>query len=242
MLLLNLKEIIPELAEKNVILSEYNLDNVVSEVISCTTKISLLPEVPLNFTRYDELVEALNNQYASQKKSTRTHSDIDLKLTSNLKTLGKAQGYSESFDAHNNNSGTSYEVGLMLTIPLGKKKSSTEEVKKLLEEKKYLATHNSSLGKIKTFHYQITKEIDLLKQVCKMQKINSEKLAHSLKITRKKYHQARTSVYNLINDQDGHLQSKLSEIDTKLVIVTTLLDYFAVFTEIPCDFNITEIP
>jgi hypothetical protein len=54
---------------------------------------------------------------------------------------------------------------------------------------------------------------------------------------RKKYQQARASVNDLVQDQDALLSSELITIDTKLAVLNVILDYLAVYTETPCDFN-----
>ena len=106
-----------------------------------------------------------------------------------------------------------------------------------MEKLQHSSRYDNLSGKIKTYHKQINQQITLLQMVFQNQKVNSEKLEISLRTTKTKYNQARIDVYNLINDQDAYLQSQLAEIDTKLAVVTTLLDYLAVFTELPCEFN-----
>ncbi|HCC29755.1 MAG TPA: hypothetical protein DEQ03_06850, partial [Marinilabiliales bacterium] len=129
------------------------------------------------------------------------------------------------------------EMALNVTIPLSSRKSETRSTKEALEKLQHSSRYDDLTGKIKTYHKQINQQIGLLQMVFQNQKINSEKLEISLKTTKTKYHQARIDVYNLINDQDAYLQSQLAEIDTKLAVVTTLLDYLTVFTELPCEFN-----
>lgn len=81
------------------------------------------------------------------------------------------------------------------------------------------------------------RSVTLLKQVVANQKINSFNLAKSLKVSQKKYKQARITVEQLVQEQDGFLNSNLAEIETKLNIINTLLDYFSVYTETPCNLN-----
>ncbi len=83
------------------------------------------------------------------------------------------------------------------------------------------------------------KSIKLLKEIINQQKLTSKSLEVATKSSRKKYSQARITVEQLITEQERFLQSKLDEIDSKLEIVTTLLNYFKVFTETPCEINTT---
>lgn len=232
-----LKELLPELAEDRITLDEYNLDGTVMEVLTCTNLISKTKTVPQDYTLYDEVISLLNESYKNQAHVTSKYSDMDINLVSNIKTVGKSNSFSDSLSKHQDDRRANLELALNVTIPLGFRKSETKTTKEVLEKLQFKARYNSLSGKIKTYHKQVNQQIGLLQRVFKNQKINSEKLEISLRTTKKKYNQARIAVYNLINDQDAHLQSQLAEIDTKLAVVTTLLDYLTIFTELPCDFN-----
>jgi len=233
----NLKELLPELSEDEIVLSSYNLDKSVADVVSCTQLIASKTNPPNEYTLLDEVIDLLNESYKNQKIVTSKYSAIDVGLVSNIKTVGKSNSYSQSYENHNNNKKANLEMVLNVTIPLSSRKSETRETKEALEKLQHSSRYDDLSGKIKTYHKQINQQIALLQMVFQNQKINSEKLEISLRTTKTKYNQARIDVYNLINDQDAYLQSQLAEIDTKLAVVTTLLDYLAVFTELPCEFN-----
>jgi outer membrane protein TolC len=76
-----------------------------------------------------------------------------------------------------------------------------------------------------------------LREVIKSQKETNKYLAQSLKVSKRKYKQARISLQELIGEQDSHLQSQLQEIDSNLAIVNTLIDYFSIYMDTPCEFN-----
>jgi len=54
---------------------------------------------------------------------------------------------------------------------------------------------------------------------------------------KKKYRQGRISVSELVNDQNSLFNSELSTINTELMVIEILLDYFAIFPETQCAFN-----
>ena len=233
----NLKELLPELSEDDIVLGNYNLDKSVTDVVSCTQLIASKTNPPNEYTLLDEVIDLLNESYENQKIVTSKYSAIDVGLVSNIKTVGKSNSFSDSYENHNNNKKANLEMVLNVTIPLSNRKSETRETKEALEKLQHSSRYDNLSGKIKTYHKQINQQITLLQMVFQNQKVNSEKLEISLRTTKTKYNQARIDVYNLINDQDAYLQSQLAEIDTKLAVVTTLLDYLAVFTELPCEFN-----
>lgn len=234
-----LKEIIPEYADKKIELAGYNLESTLDNILSCTTKISQQQELPLDFTSYDEFLVAVEKEYAATKKVTDTYSSPDVKLNTEYRRFGRDYSYSDSVSGFGDDKQDRFEVGLTFTLPLDSKKSTTEDTKKIVEELRYKAEKTKTIGKMGAFHTQVIQSIALLRDVIANQRINSEKLQISLNETKKKYDQARISVQELIIDQDAYLQSNLDEIQTKLAVINTLLDYFGVFNSTPCEINTT---
>jgi len=238
-LIQQLKELLPEISSSEVVLGNYNLDKTVIEVLQCTSLIQSKQHVPMDFTFYDDVLDKVKKQFQSQRNVTNSYSDWDIKLASEYKRLGKAvDGYSNSYDNLSDDGRNSFAVGLTLTIPLGSEKKDTEEVQRLLDKNKFVAEQEEIVGKLNAYHTQVVRSVTLLQQVVKNQQENAKFLSKSLKVTKRKYNQARISVSQLVTDQDALLQSNLNEIQTKLRVVTTLLDYLAVYTETPCKLNI----
>lgn len=233
----SLKQLLPDLANDNIELSPYNLDMTVLTVLACTSKIESYGTTPLENTRYDEVLSNLKLQYESQQRATERYSDIDVKLNSEFKKIGKQFNFSDSVDDLKEDGGSSVALGLTINIPIDGKKSTTEEVQRLVEKKRFMAKQEEINAKLTAYHTQVVKNIAFLQEIVREQQINSSKLEHSLSVTKKKFNQARISVRELINDQDAYLQSNLSEIQTKYNVIATLLDYLAVYTETPCALN-----
>ena len=170
-------------------------------------------------------------------KLNETIDDWDVSLYTEATKLGKDYSYNDSFKEAQEGNDRSIQVGLALNIPLGSTKNNSESIKKLMDKKRLVATQEMTTSKLNSFHTQIVTTVKLLQDVVRNQQINSKKLSHSLKISDQKYKQARIDVSTLILDQDAYLQSNISELDTKLSVINTLLDYFSVFTETPCSIN-----
>lgn len=232
-----LKEAIPEYADKKIELASYDLSKTLDQIIACTKTISSNTELPLDYTSYDEFLGALEVEYAATQKLTDTYAAPDLKLNAEYRRFGRDFSYSDSLSRFGDDKQDRFNVGLMFSIPIDSKKSTTEETQRIVDNMRFKAEKTRTIGKLGAFHTQVIQSIALLQQVIANQKLNSEKLQISLKETQKKYDQARISVQEMIIDQDAYLQSNLDEIQTKLAVINTLLDYFGVFNTTPCNIN-----
>lgn len=232
-----LKLLIPELVEKNIVLEKYNLNNTVDKVLACTAEIRKHSEAPLSYTVYDEIISLLNQEQSKQEIITKNYDDFDVELTGQYDSTGKAFGRSEAYDDFRDDRRDAYTVGLTFSMPLEGKKRDSREVKQIVERKQYEALKKSQLMRVKTFHEQTVKAVDLLTRIVANQRQNTAYLNTAVKNSEKKYKQARISTLQLIQEQDSYLQSNLDEVQTKLAVIHVILDYFNIFNEMPCDLN-----
>lgn len=233
-----LKELVPSLATQKVTMGKYNIDQAVFNVMACTQTIANFEQTPMHLTPLSQLIELLEEEYRVNNKVAQRYGDWDLGLKTEVQRLGKRDGgYSNSFDDFKDDGRTAFMVGVELQIPLGSRKETTQRTLELVERKQNEIQTQQLVGRIHAFHTQISQSIGILNEVIKNQRINSQKLNESLDETQKKYRQARISFNDLIRDQDSYLQSNLNEIQTKLTVINTILDYFTVFTQTPCALN-----
>lgn len=238
-LLQSLKSLFPEqLGNQKIQLTNYNLDTTIKNVLACTGKIQSQTEIPNDFTLYDDILKLLREDLQASKKVNDTYSMADLKLVSDVKYVGKDFSYSDSFDQLKDEKRKSYSVGLQISIPLGGNKKSTEAIQDEILQKQHISKYQEIEGKLEAFHNQTIKSIGILNRVIAAQQLNSRYLKESLKDSNKKFAQARLSARDLIQDEDAYLQSNLDEINTKYNVIQTLVDYFTVFSETPCEINI----
>ena len=233
-----LKELLPELSMKKLTLGKYDIKVAANQIFACTALISKFQEPPMQYTSYDEVLNNLREEYAGQRKVTNSYSDMNLELVSEMQRLGKTSGYSNSWSEFSDDGKNAFSAGIQLSIPLGGSNKKSQKIQRLLEKKRYLSQKEELVGRVNAYHTQIVKNIMLLQEVMKQQQINSEKLEISFRESKKKYSQARLTVRELIQDQNQYFSSNLSEIQSQLTIMTTLLDYFSVYTDIPCEINI----
>ncbi|MCB9091468.1 MAG: TolC family protein [Halobacteriovoraceae bacterium] len=236
-ILKTLKELLPSLENKEIELGTYSVEKTVVQVLSCSARISSHPTAPLEFTPYDEIVEFLNREQELQEKIVRTYDDPQVKLVGEYASVGRDFGYDNAQQDFSDDARARKSIGLELTIPFGGRKSATREVSEELARNQYLAQSRGKLAKIQSFHTETAKIINILRQVVRNQKETNKYLGESLKVSQRKYNQARISLQELISERDALLQTSLSEIETNLTIIDTLMDYFSIYTDIPCELN-----
>ncbi len=233
-----LKELLPTLQGKDVVLGSYDVNGTINAVLACVATIQQRKEVPLDYTLYDEMAAELRSQMENDLRAVEAHDNWDLKLKSEYKHLGKNFGFREGYDDFREEGKGAWQVGLHLSVPLGSEKSDTKEAQLLLEKRRRLAEEEDLIGKMGAYHDQIMKSVLLLREGLKDQRENAEKLGHALAVDRRKYGQARLGARELVLDQELLLQAKLGEIQTRLAVINVLLDYFTVFNQVPCAVNI----
>ena len=242
-LLKQMVDLLPELASKNIEIESVNIDKTIFSVLACTSIIGSNKTTPLNYTDYDELINLLKQIQSNQEQIDQSYDAIDLKLSTKFRKTGvssdpvTANTYEGSYDGSLDNLEDGFSAGLMLTIPLGKKIQGSAEVIKKYNKKRLEANIKNIDTSLVSTHTQVSKSIKYLGSLIKAQRTNSKALKTRLTEMQKKFNQARIPVYQLVQDQDELLSSDLSIVDTQLAILNTVLDYFVVFSDTPCEFN-----
>jgi hypothetical protein len=235
-----LNEKLPVLKKTNWKMPVLNLDTTVKKVMTCVDKIEKFANPPLEFTFYDELVALTNEQFEWQKKIDHEYDKIHVTFAGQLKTTGLDVNTSESLNDGFQENRTGASAGLQVVIPLDghwRGTSSAKEHKQFYEKHLFYYQKHSWQAAMDARHEHLIRSIQFLKESLAAQKISKDALTTSLTSTQKKYEQARISESDLINDQDQLLVSELELIEIKYQVIETLLSYFTLFQEFPCEFN-----
>ncbi len=236
-LLRSLRELLPDLAGKEIVLAPYSVEKIQSKVLACTAQIGQHNAAPVQYTNYDEIVALLEEERELEEKVARTVGDPTVQLTGEYASVGRDFGAGAAQDNFYSDPRGRRSLGLRVSIPIGGRNADSSEVKERLAKKRYYALAQNNLLKIKAFHQETAKKIELLHEVVKNQRDTNESLSKSLKLSRRKYKQARISLQELISEKDLRLNSQLSEIQTNLTIINSLMDYFSIYGDFPCEFN-----
>lgn len=243
----NLKTLLPELNQNELLLDNYDIEQTIKNVSECALVITTAQNVPWDYTRYDEVVSYLREIRSINKGINQRHDAVDVKLYGTVKSTGigsdeisenKFRGsYGRAFEDMQDNNRSGYEVGLNVTIPLGNAREETRNTKILYDEERLKAQIEGSNAQILSTHTELSKSIRLIGEVIESQKASTRALEKRLKVIRRKYQQARASVNDLLLDQEALLNSELSTVDAQLQALNVLFDYLMIFTETPCTFN-----
>ncbi len=236
-ILKSLRELIPELNGKKIVLDNYNVDKTITKVFICTAEIHKYKSAPLKNTNFDEIIELLNKEQNLDNKIVNAYDDPSINLVGEYSSTGRDFGLDNAQENFSDDPKARTSLGLKISIPIDRSKKRTRLAAEKLSKYKYEAQLRSQLSRINAFHSETVNMISTLKEVVRNQKETTKYLTKSLKISKRKYKQARISLQELISEQDSHLQSNLSQIDSQLVIINTLIDYLSIYSETPCELN-----
>lgn len=234
-----LRVYLPSLQSKNIQVSQYNVDQTIGEVLSCSQFIGSQKSIPVEHSFYDDMAEALLNENNDKSKSTVRHDDVDLKLYATVTTKGvdnvNPGTIGGAWGDLRNNDRKGYELGFKLEIPFGK--SDTEQYQLATDDKKTSYQVNDLQTKMRSNYLSIITSVKLLLEVNQLSEASSKNLKIRVDDMLKKYSQARISVTELVNEQDAYLNAQLTVVDVRLQLLNALFDYLSIFTETPCGFN-----
>lgn len=209
-----------------------------SEIEKCLVKIKSQPEADRQATFFDESVELLKQEQEAELVLAKKHSDVDVSLIGQVQTSGLGTGASAAQDNFRKDRKSGYGVGLQVSIPIGSVQSNSEKYLIAVKENLLSAEAAELENQLKSTHNTIVKSISLLYQGISAQQANSNSLKVSVEEMQKKYRQGRIPISAVTLEQDSYFQSKLQEITLKKQIAHTMLDYFSVFTEFNCQWNL----
>ena len=203
----------------------------------CSNVLQEKKQTPWENTKWDEVIELIEKTYQQKKIETARSSDFDLKLESQLRYSGVDRGFSNSFSDLEEEGKVGGSAGLTLTIPLESSEKKAQQARIAADYSNFTADKMKYRALIESQHSQIVSLVKRLQDAIRNLNANSANLKVSVKESEKKFKQARISVNDLISDQNALFSNAITEIDTQLQVIHTLLDYFKVFTEDDCSVN-----
>lgn len=236
-LILQLKQLLPNLNTAEVSLGKYDLTATLNQVLQCSALISSQSEVPWKYTRYDELVRLLEENYEAETLVTNRYDRANVNLFADGDYSGREKEYSGSLEEFQEKPRFGYRIGVALNVPVGNQKSSSARLQTALKSRQLSAEKGNLMAAAVARHNQMLPMISLLNDVYLTRKDSSADLQKAFKETSKMYEQARVPIDSVINDQNALLANRLEEFKTRKLILDELLDYLQIFSETPCSFN-----
>ena len=233
-----LSNLIPELNDKELNFQFSTYANIQNSINACYNKIKSKKEAPLDLTSYTKLISYKDEKINENLKALKRYSDADVKLEAKASSLGFGKQNSDSFDDMANLDRKDYSIGLNILVPFGNSYSNTKENQMKILKMQHNAEKREIISNLNSFHNYFSTSLENLLKVMKDQKNYTENLLIRVKSMRKKYNQGRVSLSELIQDEDSLFKSQLALVNTHYNIISLMIDYFSIFNDFECDFNL----
>ena len=237
LLLSQLRGVLPQLRQGNLVLAPVNFQSNVDSVLQCIAEISKQPKLNMKFTKWAEVLALLKDQYTNDVNAINRTGGPSLLLEYDAQVSGVDNSYGRAFDEAETDSATGHSVGVTLSIPIGSDTRTTEIKEKALKRYSYESEKQSIETDIIETHRRVLRSLKLLNEALDSRVNSNKNLVVSVREAQRKYRQARISINSLVLEQDAFLNSTLTEIEIKKLVIHTLLDYFKVFTDHSCKIN-----
>ena len=232
-----LKNFFPEFRGMSLNIGNPNIDKPSKIVMNCINSIANFKKMPPITT--STWVKVLKTaEFSSDRKlaSNKTYSSPEIKLNGSIQ-YSDYNAELNDVDVYDKDPYRENSITLAMNIPLSSAKSKSEKQQEFALAEAKIAEVENYKSVIAVTHEKTLRLIELLNQVLKTQSEVNKLNASNLELARKKFNRAELPLVQLINDETNFLQGKVSEVETKLLIVNTLLDYLKVFDEYKCEFN-----
>ena len=94
------------------------------------------------------------------------------------------------------------------------------------------------MSNLVSFHNYFATSMQNLINVMQDQEAYRDNLTIRVESMRTKYNQGRISLSELIQDEDSLFESELALVNSYYNIISLMIDYFSVFNDFECDFNL----
>lgn len=233
-----LANLIPELNNKEIEFEFTNYEQSKEKILACFNKIKLQKETPFNLSSYSKIIKYKDEKIKANLKSLERYSGMDVKLEAKAASLGFGEKNSNSFEDMGKIDRRDYSVGLNISVPFGSSYSDTKENQMKLLKMQYNAEKKEIISNLISFHDYFSVSLTNLFQIREQQIEYRDNLLIRVESMRKKYNQGRIALSDLIQDEDSLFQSEVGIIRTNYNIVSLLIDYFTIFNDIDCNFNV----
>ena len=233
-----LSNLIPILNDKELVFEYTNYDKSKNKIFTCFNKIKKEKDTPFNLSSYTKLIEYKDKKIENNLKSLERYSDVDIKLEAKAKSLGFGDDNSNSLEDMSKAKRRDYSINLNLSVPFGSNYTNTKENQTKILKMQHNAEKKEITSNLTSFHNYFSTTLTNLFQIREQQKEYRDNLLIRVKSMRTKYNQGRISLSELIQDEDSLFESEVSIIRTNYNIIALMIDYFTIFNNLDCDFNI----
>lgn len=235
-----LSNLIPELNDKELEFDFGTFDGVENSIKACFNKIQTQKEVPLNATSYTKIIDYKDEKINANLKALERYSDPNITLEAKAASLGYGKENSDSFSDMSDVERKDYSIGLNISMPFGSAYSDTKENQMKVLKMQHNAEKKEIMSNLISYHNYFSVSMQKLMNVMEDQKAYRDNLIIRVESMRKKYNQGRVSLSELIQDEDSLFESELALVNSYYNIIASMIDYFSVFNDFECDFNLAN--
>lgn len=217
---------------------KFSVETFIDEINSCINLIQTSgSKTPAQYSSYSELLSLISEISDAEVKTSTQGIGPDLNLMLRGESNGVDSRFSEAFSESIQLKKNTWSAGLQLSIPLG---SSEYDLRKIRAKKAALMREKQRkeiTSMLEATHTSATQSIVyLLKTVQNLEKTTGF-LKERIRSVEQKYKQGRVDFLNLVQEQDQLFSAENGLIDSQLLFMHELLNYFAAFDKLPCNFN-----
>ena len=240
MLKKELSNLIPELNDKELEFEFGTFDGVENSIKTCFKKIQKQKETPLNMTSYTKIINYKDEKINANLKALERYSGPNVTLEAKAASLGYGKENSDSFSDMSDVERKDYSIGLNISMPFGSAYSDTKENQMKVLKMQHNAKKKEIMSNLISYHNYFSVSMQKLMNVMEDQKAYRDNLTIRVESMRKKYNQGRVSLSELIQDEDSLFESELALVNSYYNIIASMIDYFSVFNDFECDFNLAN--
>lgn len=240
MLKKELSNLIPELNDKELEFEFGTFDGVENSIKACFKKIQKQKETPLNMTSYTKIINYKDEKINANLKALERYSGPNVTLEAKAASLGFGKENSDSFEDMSDVERKDYSIGLNVSMPFGSAYSDTKENQMKVLKMQHNAEKKEIMSNLVSYHNYFASSMQKLISVMEDQKAYRDNLTIRVESMRKKYNQGRVSLSELIQDEDSLFESELALVNSYYNIIASMIDYFSVFNDFECDFNLAN--
>ena len=190
-------------------------------------------------------IEMLKKELSNEKinanlKALERYSGPNVTLEAKAASLGYGKENSDSFSDMSDVERKDYSIGLNISMPFGSAYSDTKENQMKVLKMQHNAEKKEIMSNLVSYHNYFAISMQKLISVMEDQKAYRDNLTIRVESMRKKYNQGRVSLSELIQDEDSLFESELALVNSYYNIIASMIDYFSVFNDFECDFNLAN--
>ncbi len=234
-LIAQLKALLPSLNGKDFDIVMPDVEKAKAQVLDCIAAIE--KSANSSQSSYSDLIQQRSDSFQLQSKIDDVYDSPHLAFFTSGEVNGLDNGYDNSFETAASEPMPKITLGLEFSMPLGSRKEKSKEYLKALHKLQLQAQNDSQKALLDS---QITRTLQLIKvlqQSFEVQKRSQAINERQLKLSKKRFEQAREPLAIIINDEIALLNSKINSVNIQSQVIATVLDHIKLFDKLDCSFN-----